>query len=178
MEKMEKFFCWMTKQEYDISELGQFKKLEVDKYYNDINKNNLKVGLSNIGSLMLEEERRIREEHIMTNEDEIRCPYCQTEFIDSYEGYGEDDDDDVYCDTCGKNFQMEVERTIVYKTYTMEYDELIKRKNIKKKVLEDVSRETLQKSLFRGIGVTVIKGEEAKKMKSSIIIPKENDTNE
>lgn len=156
MGKIEKFFCWKTKEEHDINELSIYSKLENDNVGRIKNKNKLKIGLSKLGCEMIQEYNCISEENIRTNENEVKCPYCDYEFSDSEDEYTDDSFsyEDVLCDNCKKEFFVEVESVVIYKTYTKEYNELIKDKNIKKRVLEKVSRETSQ------------------------IIQKENDTNE
>lgn len=49
-------------------------------------------------------------------EQEIKCPYCDTEFGDSWE-YNHDDGATTNCVSCSKEFNLSVSIDVTYSTY-------------------------------------------------------------
>lgn len=47
--------------------------------------------------------------------DEIVCPHCGHEFLDSYE-YIDSDGDEVECHSCEKSFELSVNSSVTYST--------------------------------------------------------------
>jgi DNA-directed RNA polymerase subunit RPC12/RpoP len=47
---------------------------------------------------------------------DIICPYCEYEFVDSWE-HGDSSDESIECDECGKTFTLQVEQEVTYHTY-------------------------------------------------------------
>jgi hypothetical protein len=45
---------------------------------------------------------------------EIICPYCGREFTDSWESAPDEDDNDVYCGSCGREFYVNKSIIISY----------------------------------------------------------------
>ena len=54
-------------------------------------------------------------------QDEIKCPYCQHVFSESYEYVNDHcEPDEIDCDICEKKFRIEFQRRIEFNTYRLD----------------------------------------------------------
>lgn len=52
-------------------------------------------------------------ESSIDNENNVICPYCKTEYQDSWD-YFKNDEDDYVCDECGRKFDISIDYSVTY----------------------------------------------------------------